>query len=131
MYGKFFSSTFTGSMYGAGTDIFALWGYIIANTINSTVEINPHLVAATLGTTTEAIERALEYLCAPDARSRNHDYDGRRLVQQGPFQYHVVSHQHYRAIRNEDERRAYNRQKQAESRARRKEGVKLDVNDSD
>jgi hypothetical protein len=109
-------------MFGAGTDVFAVWGYIIANTVNSTVEINPQLLASILGSTPERVESALEFLCAPDPRSRNDEHEGRRLLKQGPFQYYVVSHQHYRDIRNEDERRAYNRRKQAESRARRKDG---------
>jgi len=130
MYGKFFSSTFTGSMFGAGADVFAVWGYIIANTVNSTVEINPQLLSAILGMTPERVLTALEYLCSPDARSRNMDYEGRRLIKQGPFQYHVVSHEHYKGIRNEEERRAYNRKKQAESRERRKNSVKQDVNDN-
>lgn len=117
-------------MFGAGTDVFAVWGYIIANTTNSTVEINPTLLASILGSTTERVEAALDFLCSPDTRSRNPDEDGRRLIKQGPFQYHVVSHQHYRDIRNEDDRRAYNRTKQAESRARRKGGVNTNVNDS-
>jgi hypothetical protein len=98
--------------------------------VNSTVELNPQFLASILGATPERIEMALEYLCSPDSRSRNPDQDGRRLIKQGPFQYHVVSHQHYRDIRNEEDRRSYNRTKQAESRARRKSGVNTDVIDS-
>ena len=121
MYGKFFSSTFTGSMFGAGADVFAVWGYIIANTVESTVELNPQMLAAVLGSTPERVEMAIDFLCAPDPRSRNAEHEGRRLMKDGPFHYFVVSHQHYKAIRNEEERREYNRRKQAESRARKKE----------
>ena len=119
MYGKFFSSTFTGSMFGAGADVFAVWGYVIANAVESTVDLNPDLLGAVLGMTPERVKIAIDFLCSPDNRSRNHDQDGRRLIQQGPFQFHVVSHKHYKGIRNEDDRREYNRRKQAESRARR------------
>jgi ABC-type amino acid transport substrate-binding protein len=131
MYGKFFSSTFTGSMFGVGTDIFALWGYVIANTVNSTVELNPQLLAVVLGSTPEKIEAAIQYLCQPDPRSRNSDQDGKRLIKQGQFQYYVVSHQQYREMRNEDERREYNRVKMQESRARRglSKQVSLTVNE--
>jgi hypothetical protein len=107
-------------MFGAGTDVFAVWGYVIANTVNSTVELNPQLLAVVLGATPERIEAAIEYLCKPDPRSRNPEEDGKRLVKQGQFQFHVVSHQQYREMRNEDERREYNRVKMQESRARRK-----------
>ena len=120
MYGKYFASTFTGSMFGAGPEVFAVWGYVIANTVNSTVELNPVMLAAVLGSTPEKVESAITFLCRPDPASRNKDREGARLVHENAFQYHVVSHALYRAIRNEDDRREYNRTKQAESRARRK-----------
>ena len=132
MYGKFFSSTFTGSMFGAGADVFAVWGYVIANAVESTVDLNPDLLGAVLGMTPERVKIAITFLCCPDEWSRNHDQDGRRLIQQGPFQFHVVSHKHYKGIRNEDDRREYNRRKQAESRARRQTEstpMSLTVND--
>ena len=120
VYGKFFASTFTGSMFGAGPEVFAVWGYVIANTVNSSVELNPVMLAAVIGSSPERVESAITFLCRPDPLSRNKDCDGCRLVYESAFQYHVVSHALYRAIRNEDDRREYNRQKQAESRARRK-----------
>ena len=36
-------------MFGAGADVFAVWGWIIANTAESTIEINPSLTGAVLG----------------------------------------------------------------------------------
>lgn len=130
MYGKFFSSTFTGSMFGAGSEVFAVWGYVIANAIDSTVELNHNLLAAVLGSTPEKMEEAIQFLCRPDPKSRNPDEDGRRLIPIGQFNYHVVSHEIYRALRNEQERREYNRLKQQESRERRKGNVNPNVNDS-
>ncbi len=123
MYGKFFSSTFTGSMFGSGPEIFAVWGYVIANANNSIVELNPQLLAAILGSTPEKIDSAIKFLCGPDPRSRNTEKEGRRLIKQGQFQYYVVSHEHYRAIRSEDERREYNRVKMRESRQRKRTPV--------
>ncbi|MFH1730161.1 MAG: hypothetical protein ABIF82_00740 [Planctomycetota bacterium] len=119
MFGKFFSSTFTGSMFGAGTDVFAVWGYVVANVIDSSVELNPPLLAAILGTDADAIERAIAILTAPDPKSRNPAEDGRRLIHEGGYQYRVTSHEIYRSIRNEEERRAYNREAQSRSRAKR------------
>jgi hypothetical protein len=123
MFGKFFASTFTGSMYGAGTDVFAVWGYVIAHANDSSVELNPRQLADVLGATVERIQAAIDVLCAPDPRSRNPEQDGRRLVHEAGFQFHVVSHQHYRAIRNDDDRRAYNREKQREHRAKMSSNV--------
>lgn len=119
MFGKFFASTFTGSMYGAGTDVFAVWGYVIAATVDGRVELNPSMLGAMLGATPERIEAAIAWLERPDSKSRNTKEGGRRLIREGPFQFRVVSHALYRAIRNEDDRRAYNRDRQRESRARR------------
>ena len=118
MYGKFFASTFTGSMFGAGTDVFALWGYIIATATDGTVEVNPPFVAAVLGTTPERISDALTVLCDPDAGSRSGAEDGRRLIHEGAYQYRVVNHGLYRAIRNEEDRRAYNREAKRRERAK-------------
>lgn len=123
MYGKFFSSTFTGSMYGVGATVFAVWGYVIANTVNSNVELNPKMLSAVLGATETEVENAIFYLCEPDPKSRNKDRDGRRLVKEGEYQYHVVTHAHYRHMKNEDEKREYNRIKQQESRAKRKKNI--------
>ncbi len=129
MYGKFFASTFTGSMFGAGSDVFAVWGYVIANAgIDGRLELNPKMLASVLGASVDAVERAIVSLCEPDPHSRNPQADGRRLQREGQYQYRVTSHEIYRAIRNEEERRAYNREKQRESRARRI-AVKRNVND--
>ena len=133
MYGKFFSSTFTGSMYGAGPVVFAVWGYVIANTQDSTVELNPKMLAAAIGASANEVETAIGFLCEPDPKSRNPEMEGRRLVREGQFQFRVVTHQHYRAIRNDDDRKEYNRKKQQESRDRRQSKSKrksLTVNDS-
>lgn len=120
MYGKIFSSTFGGSMFGAGPDVFALWGYVIANAQDSRVELNPRVLAATIGTTTAKVDEAIEFLCRPDPESRNQEHEGRRLVQEGQYQFFVVSHEIYRSMRDEEERRAYNARKQREHRERKK-----------
>lgn len=118
MYGKYFVSTFNGSMYGAGPVIFAVWGYVIAHTVDSQVELNPKALAPMIGTTVEEICQAIEFLCRPDVESRNKDEEGRRLVREGQFAYRVPSWDHYHNILNETERREYNRQKKAEQRVR-------------
>lgn len=128
MYGKFFASTFTGSMLGAGADVFAVWGYVIANkSASGDLELNPHLLGAVLGMAPAAVEAVIEYLTSPDPMSRNPQDDGRRLVREGRYLYRVVSHEIYRRVRNDDDRREYNRLKKQQSRSKH---VKPDVNDS-
>lgn len=119
MFGKFFASTFTGSLFGSGPDVFAVWGYVIANTVDATVELNPHLLSAVLGAPVERVDAAIVFLTQPDPQSRSQASQGRRLIHESAFQYHVVNHDRYRQLRNEEDRRAYNRE------AKRRERLKL------
>lgn len=130
MYGKIFSSAFTGSMMGSGSVVFAVWSYVIAHTVDSRVELYPRLVAAVIGEQEDKVIQAIEFLCAPDPSSRSPENDGKRLIREGQFQYFVTNHERYRSIRNQDERREYNRESQRKSRASRKLESSLTVNDS-
>lgn len=121
MWGKHFESMYEGSMYGAGVAVFAVWGYVISHARNGQVELNPRKLADTLGGTLEEIRAAVTFLMSPDPNSRFKDHEGRRLVKNGEFQYEMPSWQSYHLIRNEDDRREYNKLKQREYRARRRE----------
>jgi len=120
MYGKSFESKYTGSMLGAGFNVFAVWDYITTNARSGTIELNPKLLAFTLAGTRsgaeEEVREAIEFLCAVDPESRSRAEDGRRMVKEGEFQYRVVNWEIYQGIRNEEQRREYNRIKQAEYR---------------
>ena len=118
MYGKHFASTYTGSMIGAGFNVFAVWGYVIAHTVKSRIELNPILLSALLGGPAEEVQKAIDYLCQPDAKSRCKESGGRRLIREGEYQYFVVNHEKYRSIKNEDERREYLRIAKQRSRQR-------------
>jgi hypothetical protein len=73
------------------------------------VELNPQMVAHLLGGKIEQVTDAIEYLCQPDDQSRTRTEDGRRLIREGQFIYRIVNHDKYRAMRNQEERRAYQR----------------------
>ena len=129
MYGKHFQSMYTGSMVGAGADVFAVWGYVISNMrpdekVGAQVELNPKLLAFILGEKEEVVVKALEKLCAPDTNSRTQDKEGRRLEKVGQFDYVVVNGAKYLAIKDEGARREYNRRKKQEERARKSPKVK-------
>jgi hypothetical protein len=110
MFGKHFESMYTGSMVGHGSLVFAVWGYVIAHTRNSLVELNPALIAAIFGNTTEQeIQCVIDLLCSPDPNSRSKKEDGKRLVKQGQFIYFVPTFADYHGMRNDDERRSYMR----------------------
>lgn len=133
MYGKHFQSMYTGSMYGAGATVFAVWGYCIshANGDDHSVELNSHMLSNMIGASVEDIEKAIAFLCSEDTRSRTVEHSGKRLIHEGGFQYLVVNHGKYRNIRSDEERRAYNRDKKRAERARNKEkqDMSLTVNE--
>lgn len=117
MFGKIFATTFTGSMFGAGAEVFAVWSYTLANTgPDSHVELNPKLLAVAIGAPENRIKEAIDYLCSPDPNSRTKDNEGRRLLKQGEFLYQVVNHAKYRSIRDEEDRRLYFREAKRRSR---------------
>jgi hypothetical protein len=121
MFGKLFDSLFTGSMYGAGSPKFALMAYVIANMkpdreVGFQVELNPADLANRIGEPVNVIQSAIDFLCAPDKKSRSPAEDGRRLVQLGSYDYRVVNGAKYNDIKNEQERRRGNRERQARFR---------------
>ncbi len=125
MYGKLFSSMYEGSMVGAGAVVFAVMGYVISKQKppEFTVELNPKLLAAILGETPEEIQKAIDYLEAPDPISRTDRKEGKRLEKVGSFNYHVVNGDIYHNIRNYEERKAYNREAQRKFREKNQKPV--------
>ena len=105
-------------MVGAGAVVFAVMGYVISKQSppDFTVELNPRLLAAILGETPEDIEKAIDFLQSPDPISRTDEKEGRRLERVGSFNYHVINGAKYYAIRNYEERKAYNREAQRKFR---------------
>lgn len=117
MYGKHFTSMYSGSMVGSGACVFAVWGFVISHAIDSRVELNPKLLSAIIGEPEETIRLAIAKLMEPDDESRSKVNDGRRLIREGQFQYFVPTWENYRKIRQEEERREYNREMQRKHRA--------------
>lgn len=125
MYGKHFASMYERSMIGSGAIVFAVWGYVIATArpdkrVGAQVTLNPVLLGAILGESEGDVVKAIEFLCSPDPRSTSKEHEGRRLVKLGEFDYQVVNYEKYRAIRDEESRRAQNREAQARFRDRKR-----------
>lgn len=108
-WGKHFERMYEGSMYGAGIEVFAVWGYAISRARNGVVELNSKKLADTLGGTVEQIEKAMKYLCSPDELSRWKTHEGRRLVKQTDLQYFIPSWEYYHNLRKQEDRREQNR----------------------
>lgn len=115
---RLFRSTYTGSMYGSGPMVFALWPYIIAHIDyrDGTVELNPQMVAATIGSTIDEVVKAVAFLSGPDEKSRTKEEQGRRIVRLGEFLFRVVNYEKYRAVRDAESKREYDREYRARKR---------------
>lgn len=122
MWGKHFESMYEGSMYGAGLAVFAVWGYVLSHAWvgRGRLDLNPKLLANTLGGTEEEVLGAIEYLTSPDPKSHFKANEGRRLVHEVGFKYFVPSWEYYQGVRNDDNRREQNRIAQAKFRERKK-----------
>jgi len=120
MFGKVFEQMYTGSMVGAGTNVYSLWPYMIACCdSDGDVDVHPVAVAAILGTTPDDVKAALEYLLAKDEHSRSEEHDGARVVKVLENRYHLVNYDKYRKIKDQDERREQLRQAQRRFRAKK------------
>jgi len=119
MYGKLFQRMYQGSMVGSGANVFAVWGYCIANADPEShcVDLNPVLLSAVLGESVESITSAIQYLASPDPNSHNKDYEGRRIIPTTGFEYFLTSHEIYRNMTNNEDMRAYFREQKRKQRA--------------
>jgi hypothetical protein len=120
MYGKAYQRMYQGSMVGAGSHVFAVWGYCIANADSEahTVDLNPKLLSTVIGDTEERIEEAIRFLTSPDPHSHCEDHEGRRLLPTGGMEYFLVTHEQYRDMKNKEELRAYMRDAKRKQRAK-------------
>jgi hypothetical protein len=84
-----------------------------------TVELNPEIIGFLIGEKKDVVAGVMDEMCQPDPRSRTPDNEGRKLVKRGEYSYLVVNGLYYRSIRNEDERREYQRVKQSEYRSKK------------
>jgi hypothetical protein len=117
MYGKLFATLYSGSMVGSGFPAFALLPYCIANAdVDGAVTLNPRLLAPVFGGSVSEVEDAIRFLCEPDPDSRKPAEDGRRLLHIGGLQYRLTSYAHYRAIKNREDQREYERSRKRDYR---------------
>jgi hypothetical protein len=89
------------------------------------VEASVPGLAKRAGVTLEQCEQALECFRSPDRYSRTQDHDGRRIrdIEGG---WELLNHGKYRALLSAEERREYNRRKQADYRGRNKNTGELE-----
>ena len=96
-------------MVGAGAHVFALMAYIISHMQpdkerEEHVKLNPDVLGPIIGESTQRMQDAIDYLCAPDPKTSTPGNEGRRLVKVVPYLYCVVNGKYYREIINEADR---------------------------
>lgn len=94
------------------------------------VDITPEAIARRINLPLEKVLPFLAELGQPDKKSRSPGNEGRRIL---PLDSHrdwgwiIVNYEHYRAIRNQVERRIYNRDAQRRHRNKKNKKPKLPV----
>lgn len=125
---KLFSCILDSTIWQEPPQTKILWITMLAmSDRNGEVHASVPGLAKRAGITLEECERGIACLMAPDPYSRTKDHDGRRVgtIDGG---WALLNHAKYRALLSAEERREYNRQKQAEHRANKK--ASAIVNDS-
>ena len=121
MFGKVFASLWQGSMVGQA-DAQLVFVYMIANCdVDGFIDQTQEVIAALTGIPVERVRVAVEMLSAPDPRSRSVEEGGRRIVPMDDARdwgWQIVNYWKYRAMRDEEVRRAQNRASSARRRER-------------
>jgi hypothetical protein len=128
-YTKLFSSILTSTIWQEPKETKLLWITMLAmSNRDGVIEGSVPGLAKTAGLTIEEVVDGLQRLKDKDFWSRTKTNEGRRIedVDGG---WRLLNHSKYRELMNADERREYNRRKQAESRARQASKSVKDVND--
>lgn len=127
-FGKHFASMYEGSLIGAGSVVFAVMGYVIANQKPEiggsgerlVVTLNPKLLGWILGDGEEEVSKAIRFLCREDSQSQSKIEKGKRLVKLNQFDYWVVNGRFYRQLGMEERRKEQNREAQRKYRMKQK-----------
>ncbi len=91
------------------------------------VDMTPEAISRRTNVPQPEVEKYIKDLCQPDARSRSDLHEGKRLIpldDRREWGWLIVNYQHYRAIKDEEARRAYFRTAQREYRKGKKKVVK-------
>lgn len=119
-YTKLFSSILASSVWQENLPTKIVWITMLAlRNERNEVEASLPGLAKFAGVTMEECEIAVKKFEGPDQYSRNADNDGRK-VERCQAGWRILNGEYYRTLMSIDERREYNRLKQAEYRKRRK-----------
>lgn len=116
MYVKLFTSIYQGTLRGNSAGLLVFTNLLAHADKNGEVDIHPKAIAEEVGMPLDVVGETLLMLESPDDESRSPEEQGRRIIRMDEHRawgWRVVNYAKYRAMRNEDERRAQNREAQA------------------
>ncbi len=120
---KLFNSILDSTIWQEPKETKILWITMLAMADrNGEVHASVPGLASRAGISLSECEDALECLQSPDKYSRTKDHDGRRIESMDGG-WRLLNHGKYRALLSVEERREYNRRKQAEYREARRKSV--------
>jgi len=123
MYAKVFGSIFDGSMRGHSDLILVFVNLLCAADPDGIIDRHWQAIVDETGLPADRVRAALIELESPDEGSRSRNDEGRRLKRIDPerdWGWQIINFKHYRALRNQDERREYMRNLMRDKRKQQK-----------
>jgi hypothetical protein len=131
MYGKLFKQMYEGSLVDAGWQaLVTLQQLVILADKEGVVDMTAEALSRRTTIPLEIITAGLAVLEQPDSDSRTPHEEGRRIMRLSDTRawgWRIVNYEHYRLIRNEEERRDYQAKWVRDRRAERKNQLVDDV----
>lgn len=134
MYCKLFASLYQGTLRGKSHEILVFTNLLAHCDKEGFVDKHFKAIADEVGLTLDEVKKALETLEAPDHESRSSELDGARIERiesHREWGWRIVNYVKYSEILNYEERREYNRVRQAEYRAQKRDSRKLSMTVND
>lgn len=112
MFAKIFHQIFDSTIAENYKHRHVFMDLLVLADVTGSVDMTPAAIARHTNVPLQEVQEALEALSSPDPDSKNKDHQGRRLVplEEGrSWGWRIVSYDHYRKIRDEEQRREYHR----------------------
>lgn len=112
MFAKIFSQILDSTIANNYTHRHVFMDLLVLADIDGCVNMTVEAIARRTNAPLEAVRESITALCSPDPSSQNREHEGRRLIpiEEGrDWGWRIVSYQHYRRMRDEEQRREYHR----------------------
>ena len=122
MYGKIFSTIYSGTLHGHWEAIVTMQQLIVLADADGIVDMTPPAICAHTSIPLDIIIKGLKVLSEPDPYTRTPGEDGRRIVlidEHRPWGWQLVNYLKYKHLRDSDEVRAQTRERVRRHRDKR------------